>query len=499
MNNNCKTIAAIDLGSNSFHMIVAIKDGGSFQVVDRIKESVRLASGINSHNQLSDEVSELALDCLSRFNQRLKDVSPSCVRVVGTSTMRKIDDNNLFFNKAIDALGHDIEIITGTEEARLVYLGVSQDIENNDVNRLVVDIGGGSTELILGRNAILGMGDSLSMGCVSVTNTFFSNGEINQKKVDKAMLHCSLKLRPMKKWYANSNWELAIGSSGTARALLAIHELMEWSDGFITEEGLDKLLSYLISCHHIDNIKLKALSESRRLVIVGGAIIMKSVFSALKIEKMQVSAFSLREGLLKELLGSDLQKDIKSQTIESLMTNYKVDKVYANMVLETANKMFSQVKAPWSLSSLDKQLLEWSVSTSEIGLSLNHRGFHKHSAYILNNIDLPGFSRQLTRQLSVIVENQRKKINKKSLDVVSAFKKMNCIYLIVLLRLSLLLHRGRMLNSNLDFQIAVKSNVIKLSFSKDWYKTHPLNVAELYKEKKLLKVLDIKLKIKTFN
>ncbi|WP_456374633.1 exopolyphosphatase [Thiolapillus sp.] len=478
-----RTIAAVDLGSNSFHLIVARIENGQLHVIDRIKEMVRLGAGLDNQKRLTSEVRERALECLSRFGQRLQDLPRNAVRAVGTNTLRQVRDGGEFLRHAEQALGHPIEIIAGHEEARLVYLGVAHGLAGDEKKRLVVDIGGGSTELIIGSGMETLERESLFMGCVSFSQRFFPDGRINAQMMDAAIIAGRLEARPVQTVYASHHWELAVGSSGTIRSIRDVVQAQGWSDQGISRKSLKKLRKALVEAGHAEKLKLDALSDNRRPVFAGGVAVLSAIFKALKIEQMRVSDLALREGLLYELLGSIQHHDVRQRTVTTLIQRYNLDADQGRRVADTSMFLLEQVQDSWKLDGEELQLLlEWSALLHEIGIAISHDGYHKHGAYILANADLSGFSRQFQNTLALLVRSHRRKFRASLFDDLGKDMAENCRRLSILLRLSVLLHRGRSPNRKPDLGIMARKNNIILSFPREWLDQHPLTEAELERE-----------------
>jgi exopolyphosphatase/guanosine-5'-triphosphate,3'-diphosphate pyrophosphatase len=482
------TIAAVDLGSNSFHLIVAKIDNGQLQIIDRIKEMVRLGAGLTKQKQLTDEAQERALECLSRFGQRLRDLPRNAVRAVGTNTLRQVRDNGSFLHEAERALGHPIEIIAGREEARLVYLGVAHGLAAGDEKRLVVDIGGGSTELIIGQGMSPNKRESLFMGCVSFSRRFFPDGSVTRQTMDAAIIAARLEIRPVQTFYNSSHWQLAVGSSGTIRAIRDVVQAAGWSEQGISRKSLKKLRRALVDAGHMDLVQLEALSDNRRPVFAGGVAVLSAVFKALEIEQMRVSDLALREGLLFELLGSIQHHDSRDRTVTTLVQRYDLDEAQGARVAATALDLLRQVREHWGLRETEnKQLLQWAARLHEIGLAISHSGYHKHGAYILANADLAGFSRQSQGLLSILVRAHRRKFPLALFNELGKETRKATQRLAILLRLAVLLHRGRDDQDPTTVGILAKGENIALSFPRNWLEAHPLTEAELEREAGYLK------------
>ena len=490
------TIAVIDLGSNSFHLLVAKPQDGGFKVIDSAKEMVRLADGLEKDKSISQEACQRALDCLSRFGQRLGHIASKQVRIVGTNTLRAAKRNNNFIEQAEALLGHSINIISGMEEARLVYLGVSHSTGSNSGRQFVVDIGGGSTEIIIGENFSPLRMESLYMGCVSMSRRFFENGKITNKKIEKAHIAAMQELKPHIQSFKSIAWESSIGASGTIRAVEAVIRENSWGEGGISREALDKVLESLCDAGEIDNINLAGLKKERIPVFVGGVIVLRSVFYAFNIDNMTVSTGALREGLLYDLLGRKQHESTRSNAVDNMAKQYHVDFDHAKRVEDTVIELFEQVQDNWSLEDENnKYLLRWAARLHEIGLSIAHSQHHKHAAYIIKNTDLDGFSRQEQEVLATLVQLHRRGFSK---DIVKSLEKKSrqlIFQLAVLLRISVILHRSRK-SQAISLPVCEVNDVqIKLKFEAGWEDGHPLTIADLQEEISKIKKSGIELSI----
>lgn len=490
-----KEYAAIDLGSNSFHMVVAIENDHAISIIDRVREMVRLASGLDEKNRISDEAQERALACLSRFGERLRGLDENHVRIVGTNTLRKAKNAASFIAKAEAALGFSIDIISGVEEARLIHQGVSQNLQEDRGRRLVVDIGGGSTELIVGDRDKIDYLESLYMGCVSYTQRFFKKGKLDSDRLRKAIVAAQLELEPHRKKIKKLGWEDAIGTSGTARAIERVVRENDWSEGGITVAAIEQLLQALIETDQIDKIKLTGLGEERQPVFAGGVVVMAAIFRSLKIKHMRISDGSLREGVLAELIGRSYQRDTREQTVEELMKRHHVDTAQAMRVQNTAYDFFRTISEDWGLNMRDGQLLSWASQLHEVGLSLAHSQYHRHGAYMLQYMDLPGFSRQEQSSLAVLARLHRRKFDSAILEQCASSRKQVLLRLVTLLRLSVLLNRGRSEEEVVPARLSVKNERVKLDFPVGWLEDHPLTYADLKQEEEDLRRGGIKLEI----
>ncbi len=489
-----ESYAAVDLGSNSFHMIVANLVDGQLQVIDRMKEMVRLASGLNDKQELTEESMLRALECLQRFGQRIREIPHVNVRAVGTNTLRQARNGNAFLSQAHDALGHPIEIIAGREEARLIYSGVAHSLYDEDSKRLVVDIGGGSTEVIIGQGFDTYCTESLYMGCVNVGQRFFDDGKIKAKKMHKAILFAMQELEWIETPYKKIGWDRALGSSGTIISIRDVVQAQGWCDSGITISALAQLLETLIAIGDSALINLAGLSERRKPVFASGVAILYGVFEALNLERMDVSEGALREGLLYDLIGRIHNEDTRDQTITAVAQRYSVDMEQANRVKVTAENFFDQVKTDWELDEkADLKLLAWGAHIHEIGLSVAHNQYHRHGAYLTANSDLAGFSRQEQLKLAMLIRSHRRKFPLEEFASITHAQKTSVTRLCILLRLAVVMHRSRSTGSLPKIRISVDKNRIKLDFPSNWLDEHPLTLVDLATEQSFLQAADITL------
>lgn len=477
-------VAAIDLGSNSFHMIVArLEKSGTLSIIDRLRENVRLGGGLNKQGIINESAQNRAFECLETFAQRIRDLPQSAVRVAGTNTLRVAKNAQMFVDKAEDILAHPIEIIAGREEARLIYLGVAHGLATKQGKRLVVDIGGGSTELIIGHGMKPLRRESLYTGCVSSSKRFFSNGKITNKTMKIAELEAALTLLPQAADFKSGNWDEAIGCSGTIKAIANIVHEEGWCVNGINNRSLQKLREALISAKYIDKLKLAGLSESRKPVIAGGLSVLLAIFKILHIEQMQISDQSMREGLLYDLVGRITHHDVRDATVEAAMSRWGVDAEQAQRITDTVEKLCFSACSQWSVDvEKIKPLVKWASMLHEIGLQVSHNNYHKHGAYILTNADMQGFSRQEQALLAALVLSHRSKFR------VDAFKQLMKPFvktgknMCVLLRIAVLLHRGRTNQSIPDIDITVSNKNINLHFPEGWLDNNSMTLADLIKE-----------------
>ena len=480
-------VAAVDLGSNSFHMLVCSLTDDKLQTIDRLKEMVRLASGLDKHKYLDEETQQRALNCLERFGQRIGQFPASSVQIVGTNTLRTASNAQQFIAKAEQALGHPIHVISGTEEARLIYQGVAHSLETNAKRRFVMDIGGGSTEYIIGTGKKSQRKESVPIGCVSMSQKFFKHGKITQKSFYQAILHAEQLLEPYQRDFHFTHWDEAIGASGTLRSINQI--LMEngWSNNGITLDGLQKLTRYLIKKKHLEQINLDGLDPERVDILPGGLAIIYATFMSLGLQQMTVSEGALREGLIVDLVGRIHNHDIRSDTIKVLAKRYHTEKKHAHQIKETLSSLVSQLTLPPAIEpDIALQWLNWAADLHEIGHDIAHNQYQKHSAYIIENADLPGFSRQDQLLLGALVLSHRRKLSFKTFNNLPSPWDKTMVYLSILLRLTVVLHRNRNEADLPPFECTLTGQTLALKFPTDWLAQYPLTLADLNDEAKHL-------------
>lgn len=482
-------VAAIDLGSNSFHMIVARQSAAELQVVDKMRERVALAEGLDSKHSLSEEVMARGIDCLRRFGQRLWELPKDRVRAVGTHTLRVARNRRTFLRRAEAALGLPIEIISGTEEARLTHLGVVHGLSNASGKRLVVDIGGGSTECILGDGLDAVHVDSLPMGSVVLTKRCFPDGKITPKAMRKAILTAAANLQSIEHHYRSFGWETCVGSSGTMMATQTLLNAMGWSDVGITESGIKMFRRHLLRAGDISQINLPGLAPERAQIMPGGVAIIQALFDRLRIARIIASKSALREGVLYDLLGRIHHEDERDRTVAVFLSRFRVDRAQAARVEATALRMLDQTAGPWEIADPEgaRHILQWSARLHEIGLSINFDSYHKHSAYLVQHSNMPGFSNADQATLTFLLNNQRKKLRLETMQLLPGDKLPDALKLCVLLRLAICLHRGRRtLDRDIPFSLVANQERVHLAFPPRWLDKHPLTNMDLREERETL-------------
>lgn len=487
-------LAAIDLGSNSFHMIVARIEDGHIHILDKLREMVRLGAGLDKKDRLSEEARIRALACLERFGERVKELPRGSVAAVGTKTLRQAKNSRQFLQNASQALGHPISVIGGKEEARLVYLGVSHSLVGVDGKRFVMDIGGGSTELIIGEDFEPQCLRSLDMGCVSMSRDFFLDGKLQKKNWKNADIAAHLELRPVRHYFRDVGWNSATGASGTIKAVGRVVSELGLEPYGITLDSLYRIRDLMIDAGHLDGLDLPGLRNDRKPVFAGGLAVLIATFEALRIENMQVSDGALREGLLYERLGRIQSEDTRLKTVSSVQQRFQISQKHARRVSLTAHRLLSACEESWNLRLEHAEILHWASSLHEIGLAVSLSGYQKHGGYFLDNADLPGFSFQEQDWMSILVRCHRKKLTKDFFKDLPAKDHKTTLRLIVLLRLATLLHRSRKDETAVIENVTATENGLILKFAVDELRKHPLQLASLDKEAEYLDKVGFDLK-----
>jgi exopolyphosphatase/guanosine-5'-triphosphate,3'-diphosphate pyrophosphatase len=489
-------LAAVDLGSNSFHMVVARYTHGQLVILDRLREMVRLGAGLEGDGRLNKEVASRAIACLERFGQRLRDMRPDSVRVVGTNALRRARRKESFVERAREALGHPIEIVSGIEEARLIYSGVAHTSPAGPGRRLVCDIGGGSTEIIIGEGLQPLEMESLQMGCVRISEEFFADGRLSPKRMHRARVAARQAIEPYQAAFRRRGWDEAVGSSGTVRAIVdSIRELDPASQD-IGVDGLDRVIHELAEIEHIRDLKLVALTDDRKLSFAGGVAILTEVFEQLGIESMKVADGAMREGLLYDLLGRYTDEDARERTVRSMQERYHVDAAQAERVEATVANFLEQVEQTWQLADPAIELvLRWAARLHEIGLDVAHSGYHRHGAYLLAHADMAGFPHEEQKLLAIMVGSHRRKPAIEEAGELMPPWDKRAPAMTLLLRLAVLLNRGRSSVALPDIRLSVRTDSLEIRFPFGWLDDHPLTVADLQAEIENLKAVGFRLRV----
>jgi exopolyphosphatase / guanosine-5'-triphosphate,3'-diphosphate pyrophosphatase len=465
------TLGAVDLGSNSFHLAIGRVVDDQIYPLDSLKETVRLATGLTADKHLDAQAEERALAALKRFSERLAGMPREAVRVVGTNALRVAKNAPQFLRKAESALGFPIEVIPGREEARLIYLGVVHSLPMSAHNRLVVDIGGGSTEFIIGHKLRPKAMESLYMGCVSYSTRFFPDGRIEKKALKRAELAAREQVQAIAARFHAVGWKEAVGSSGTARSIAEILQRNGQSQGGITASGLAWLRECLLAAGDFRKLDIPGLREERVPVVTGGVAIMSAIFDELALERMTVAEGALRDGVLWDLLGRVHHRDIREVTVEQFARRYHVDQVQAQRVTKLAHLLRLGLDHGDTGLESRAEFLDWAARLHEVGISIAQGDYHKHSAYILAYADMPGFSRQEQGWLSNLVLAQRGKLAKMR----AAFEDdPRLAALAFCLRVAVIFHRSRRSVGLPEVSVALRGRAFTLGIPAAWLASHTL-------------------------
>lgn len=477
------SIAVLDIGSNSFHMVVARLEHGEVRTLQTFREKVQLGEGLAEEGCLTAAAQERAFDCLRKFGERLEGMPETSVAAFGTNALRVASNSRHFLDKAEVLLGYPIETISGVEEARLIYLGVAHSLPSDSEQRLVIDIGGGSTEFILGEQFQPHLMESLSMGCVSFMDRFFAGGTLSKANFQRAVNFASNELMRIRKRYRKKGWKGCYGSSGSIRAIATACQEVSGEEK-INLIALKAVKKRLLRYSNVSEIDVKGLSQSRRDNMVAGLAILIAIFEVLKIEEMEFSEGALREGALYDLIGRSEHEDVCYRSVQSMQRRFNVDLEQAERVSHCAQALFGQVAKAWKLSAeVEGQWLKWAAQLHEVGLSVAHVQFHKHGAYIVRSADMPGFTRQEQQIIAFLIRGHRRRFPNHLLETIPERHRINLLRLCLLLRLSVLLNRNRGDSPPPDALLMVsgrKSMVLKLRH--DSFDCYPLTLAELNAE-----------------
>jgi exopolyphosphatase/guanosine-5'-triphosphate,3'-diphosphate pyrophosphatase len=489
------TVAAVDLGSNSFHLIVARPTPGELLVLEKFREMVQLAAGLNESRRLSKDAQARALDCLRRFHRRLRRLPAHAIRAVGTNTLRTAKNAREFLIKAEGVLGHPIETVSGIEEARLIYLGVTQSLVDPSGRRIVLDIGGGSTEVIIGEDREPLEMASLSLGCVTMSRAFFGDGEISPARWRQAELAALREFESLRMRFRSIGWTEAVGASGTIRAAHAVARAEGWSQEGITPRALKRMRDSALKAGRIDRWWPGGLNPGRRPVFPGGVVVLCAAFETLGIERMRTAEGALREGVLVDLLDRIQGKGVRSRSVALLADRFRVDLKQAARVEQTALHLLAQVSEDWALASREaRYFLSWAAMVHEIGLDLAQQQYHKRGAYLIQESDLLGFSREEQRVLAALVRAHRRKFPVSALEALPPHRRRQAERLAIMLRLAVILHRSRGDESIAEPKFEVDGKSLKLRFRDRWLDEQPLRSADLQEEKAFLSAAGYRLK-----
>lgn len=478
---NARHLSVLDLGSNSFHMVVAkIESNDNILIVDRLKEHVRLAAGLNNQKILSEETIEKGLLFLRQMRERLEGFHVDHVRIVGTDTLRKAKNGAIFLKKAKEIMGHPIDIISGLEEARLIYKAVSDDQEAPS-KKLVIDIGGGSTEVVVGEGDQAIELSSTHMGCVSWTKKHFPTHPYTKEMFHHAVTAAKIQFFSMYRRIRKHKWDLVLGTSGTIRAISDYHRKKKISNGLITKQGLMQLQNDLCQQH-----SLPGISETRAEVIGGGLSILIALFESLRIHQLKAHPFALREGVLFEMIGRMDGNDIRDQSIWALHDRFNIDLDQSERVVDQVQQMFAHIFAHQNNTSYQKKMLIWAARIHEVGMAIAFSGYQRHGGYIIKHADLAGFTKGEQEYLSFLVQHHRGKLYAKmkhnhhpmftAIDVVS----------LAILRIATRIHRRRSPKAIPSLHFSWHNETLIITHHSNFQQDRPLSYADLIYEQEQL-------------
>ncbi|QDU84806.1 Exopolyphosphatase [Planctomycetes bacterium Pla163] len=437
-------IGALDLGSNSFHLILGRLVDEQIVIIDRLREPVRMGAGLGRDRTLDEATQVRALECLARMGERLRGVAPDRLRIVGTNTLRRARNARRFVARAEEVLGHEIEILPGLEEARLIYLGVAHSITGDPDPRLVIDIGGGSTEVILGRSFDIVFANSLAMGCVAFASKYFPNGEITEAAFERAVLKARRETVPVAESYVEHGFNRVVGSSGTARAIERILRENGWTKGGIDRAGLARLRREVLRAGRVNALDLPGLSDDRKPVLASGLAVLLGLVEELGIERIETTSGAMREGLLYDLIGRLRHDDLREHTIARLEQRYAVDLAQSRRVERCARKLVGAgAGAALGLDSESLRFLSWGARLHEVGQALRYGGYHRHGAYLIAESHLPGFSEDDQNLLSLLVLLHRRRLDLVLVEERAPARVEEALALALVLRLAVVLCRAR--------------------------------------------------------
>ena len=487
--------AVIDLGSNSFHMLITRQLANSVQIVDKVKRKVRLASGLDQKNTLNEKAMARGLECLSFFAERLQDIQPQNIRIVATATLRLAVNRQQFLQQAEKVLGYRVNLLSGKEEAEYIYQGVAHTCATN-ARRLVIDIGGASTELVIGDKYKALEVNSINMGCVTYKQAYFPNNVISENNFTQAILSAQAQLSNITDSYKNIGWEIALSGSGTMQALAEILA-SEHKPAIITLEYLQQLQREILQYNSIVDLQIKGLSLERIPVFPSGLAILIAIFLTLEVKELHLSDGALREGLLYEMLKNSPNINVRERTINSLFQRFHIDVKHAERVKKQVITLYEKFADDWQLkSSVDLNLLCASCDLHEIGLLLSFKNHQKHGAYIVQNVDLPGFNKADKEFISALILQYKDNIQPHLLAEQTAVETEKSIYLLIILRLAIIICRRRQDDVLPQYKAYIKNSThISLALPKAWINLHPLIVDELQQENEQLKSVNMSLEI----
>jgi exopolyphosphatase/guanosine-5'-triphosphate,3'-diphosphate pyrophosphatase len=465
-------LASIDIGSNSFRLEIGQTTRGRYRRIDYLKETVRLGAGLDAEGRLSEEAAQRGLVCLQRFRARLAGIPARQLRAVATQTLREAANRDAFLARAAEALGHPVEVISGREEARLIYKGVAR-LQPSMHPRLVIDIGGRSTELIIGAGSVPMQAESFGIGSVSLSMRYFGDGLFTEERFRAAQIAAGAEFEEALETFSRRHWSEALGSSGTAGAVSQILAAAGISDGAITPEGLAWCIRACVQAGRVDALELPGLKPERRAVLGGGLAILSALAAQFGIEALQPARGALRQGVifdLEERLAADrdpAHHDLRDDTVAELQQRFRADAMQARRVQDTAQRLHRQVQ-PRAELDLQREL-GWAAALHEIGMMVSHHDHHRHSAYLIAHVDAPGFSQTQQRRLADLVLGHRGGLRK----IEAALAEPDLVWQLLALRLAVLLCHARCAPDEPLPTLAADGRRVQLRLPAGWGERHP--------------------------
>jgi exopolyphosphatase/guanosine-5'-triphosphate,3'-diphosphate pyrophosphatase len=437
---NTQRLAAVDLGSNSYRLEIGRIEHGQFYRTEYLKETVRQGNGLDENRNLTPQAMQRGWDCLARFGERLAGFSDAEVCAVATQTLREARNRDEFLTTGMQKLGFPIDVISGREEARLIYQGVAQALPRTEERRLVIDIGGRSTEIILGQGREPTQMESYRVGSITWSMRYFGDNQFSKRSFQMAEIAAKAVLDEALSLYSPDQWDVAYGSAGTVNAVVDVLVAAGWPAGSVTRPGLDWLQDKLLAAQNTDRLRLLGMRDDRKPIIGGGLSVLRALFDLLGIERLEQATGGLRHGLLQDMLGSGQQHtDLRDHSVERLAAKFGADPVHGNRVGRIANALFAQIAAGSEVEERVSRKLTWAAQLHEIGGHISHSDYHKHGAYILDNTDVMGFALTELHKLSLLVLGHRGKLRKLDTD----FEDQLFIQQLLTLRLAVALCHAR--------------------------------------------------------
>ena len=485
-----ETLAAIDLGSNSFHLMIAKSQFGELRPVHALAEKVQLGE-TDDAGMLTPSAITRGLTCLERFKQLIDSTSPNKIRIVGTNALRRAKNRQAFIDPAEQIMDAPIDVIYGREEARLIYLGVAHTLSDDANVRLVLDIGGGSTEFILGERFEPKRLESLQMGCVSYGRRYLPDGFIHRGGFEAAYQRARIEVSHIRRGYHSKEWQEAVGSSGTLRAIETLISTAGWRDSGIDRDSLEKLKRVLLAFKHVEEISLDGLNDKRKGVVTAGLAITLGIFDGLQIEEMRTSPGALREGVIYDLIGRFGHEDVRTRTVSAMQQRYKVDQHIADLVCRRVETLASATLSEWRLLGSEVDLLIWAAAMHEVGAAVSQKNYSQHSAYLVLNSDLPGFAQQDQEVMAALISGLRGKVRSEILDSIPSRKRANVVRMMILLRLAVTLKHVEEMEDIPDLSVCASGETLTLTYPQDWGEAHPLTIWEIQQSKPSFEKLGI--------